>query len=181
MGSMDHIVKRPVANNRRAISRGVASVGGHQGQTTFIQSQKSENVKEDAFLNQQLKKLAKKTKKAKRSKKKWKKSTVTVRVFGSSKSSAKRVPASVKKKSPAQEKSMKASPAPAVKKEVVKPQVKAMRGPASVPLNPQVTIKKDAFEKGLTKEYKKQMRHSSEVNSLIRDLKNYDQDFKTAY
>lgn len=178
MGSMDHIVKRPVAYKKSKVSRGVASVGKSKGHSTYIQSQKQASSPADAFLNQQLKNLAKKTKKMKRSKKKWKKSTVTVRVYGASKGTPQRVPASVNKKTPAQKKVK----TPVIKKEAVKPEVKkTSRGPASVPLNPQVTIKKDAFEKGLSKEYKKQMRHSSEVNSLIRDLKNYDQDFKTAY
>ena len=37
------------------------------------------------------------------------------------------------------------------------------------------------FESSLTNEFKKQMRHSNEVNSLIRDLKNYNQDYREEY
>ena len=37
------------------------------------------------------------------------------------------------------------------------------------------------FESSLSNEFKKQMRHSNEVNSLIRDLKNYNQDFQAEY
>jgi len=56
------------------------------------------------------------------------------------------------------------------------------RMPASMTeLNPQVEIKNDVFEKSLIDQYKKQMRHSNEINSLIKDLKSYDQDYKQAY
>lgn len=54
-----------------------------------------------------------------------------------------------------------------------------MRGPASL-VSP-VQIKNDPFESSLLIEYKKQMRHSNEVNSLIKELKNYDQDYKESY
>jgi len=37
------------------------------------------------------------------------------------------------------------------------------------------------FESSLTNEFKKQMRHSNEVNNLIRDLKNYNQDYQEEY
>ena len=40
---------------------------------------------------------------------------------------------------------------------------------------------KSNFEKTLVNEYKKQMRHSEEVNSLIEDLKNYEQNYKKNY
>ncbi|EQC46665.1 hypothetical protein M900_2382 [Bacteriovorax sp. Seq25_V] len=63
-----------------------------------------------------------------------------------------------------------------------KTQKKAARMPASMTeLNPQVEISNDAFEKSLIDQYKKQMRHSNEINSLIKDLKSYDQDYKQAY
>ncbi|OUR96547.1 hypothetical protein A9Q84_09365 [Halobacteriovorax marinus] len=55
------------------------------------------------------------------------------------------------------------------------------RAPASVGTAPAVKLKKDVFESSLIKEYKKQLRHSKEVNSLIQELKSYDQDYKQAY
>lgn len=48
-------------------------------------------------------------------------------------------------------------------------------------LNPQVEIKKSAFENSLMEEYKKQRRHSGELNSLIKELKSFDQDYKVSY
>ena len=59
--------------------------------------------------------------------------------------------------------------------------VKSARKPASVGMNSTVRIKKDAFESSLTREYKKQLRHDKEVNSLINELKSYDQDYKQSY
>ncbi|EQC50314.1 hypothetical protein M899_2505 [Bacteriovorax sp. BSW11_IV] len=86
-----------------------------------------------------------------------KSSGVQVKVFGSHSNAGNRMPASVS--------NMK-------KKET-------MRGPASL-VSP-VQIKNDPFESSLLIEYKKQMRHSNEVNSLIKELKNYDQDYKESY
>lgn len=54
------------------------------------------------------------------------------------------------------------------------------RAPASPVPIPQVD-KGNPFENSLVEQYKKQMRHSDEVNQLIQDLKNYDQDYKTSY
>lgn len=64
-----------------------------------------------------------------------------------------------------------------------KPMVKSKsnRAPASVHMKPAVKLKKDVFESSLIKEYKKQLRHSKEVNSLIQELKSYDQDYKQSY
>mgnify|MGYP001200208394 CR=1 FL=1 len=45
----------------------------------------------------------------------------------------------------------------------------------------QLNKEKSNFEKTLVNEYKKQMRHSEEVNSLIEDLKNYEQNYKKNY
>jgi hypothetical protein len=106
---------------------------------------------------------------------KLKKSGVPVKVWGTK--SWKRTPASKSKnwsKPKIKREEKPRFPTPPTKT------VKKSRTPASVSIK-QVEIKTDDFEKGLSKQYKKQMRHSSEVNSLIRDLKNYDQDFKTAY
>ncbi len=57
---------------------------------------------------------------------------------------------------------------------------KSDRKPASI-IEPAVKIKKDAFESSLTREYKKQLRHNKEINSLINELKSYDQDYKQSY
>ena len=45
----------------------------------------------------------------------------------------------------------------------------------------QLNKEKSNFEKTLVNEYKKQMRHSEEVNSLIEDLKSYEQNYKKNY
>jgi len=65
-----------------------------------------------------------------------------------------------------------------------------VRAPASIRpkklkntrINPQVVIqRKSSFESTLLNEFAKQMRHSNEVNQLIKDLNNYDQDYKHDY
>jgi len=43
------------------------------------------------------------------------------------------------------------------------------------------TVPSSEFENSLVDEYKKQMRHSNEINQLINELKNYDQDYKSNY
>jgi hypothetical protein len=92
-----------------------------------------------------------------------KKSSVKVKIFGAKKKAIQRVPASV---------------LPKMKKKMQK----GHRKPASInALGSQVEIKNSAFESSLIREYKKQMRHKKEVNSLINDLKSYDQDYKQAY
>jgi hypothetical protein len=69
-----------------------------------------------------------------------------------------------------------AARAPAsVKPTAVEEMVKVKRAPASV------KQQTDAFESSLVDQYKKQMRHSDEVNQLIRDLKNYEMDYDTGY
>lgn len=45
----------------------------------------------------------------------------------------------------------------------------------------QLNKEKSNFERTLVNEYKKQMRHSEEVNSLIEDLKSYEQNYKKNY
>lgn len=91
-----------------------------------------------------------------------KKSNVSLKVH---RPSGKRAPASVKSydKAPLKE-------------------FKKVRKPASVgELNPQVNVKSNAFEASLLKQYKSQMRHSKEINSLINDLKSIDNDYDQAY
>lgn len=86
-----------------------------------------------------------------------KKSGVIINVFGSCK------PSAVKKGAPS--------------KEVV-------RAPASMSeLSNQVSIDTDTkdFESSLSDSYKKQMRHSNEVNGLINELKSYGNEFHKSY
>jgi len=63
------------------------------------------------------------------------------------------------------------------------PKSTAKRAPASISeLNPQVSIKPaNEFEGALLEAYKKQKRHSEEVNGLIDELKSYSQDYKKGY
>lgn len=62
----------------------------------------------------------------------------------------------------------------------VKPtQVEKMLMQQRVPAS--VKQQEDAFESSLVEQYKKQMRHTDEVNQLIRDLKNYEMDYSTGY
>ena len=49
------------------------------------------------------------------------------------------------------------------------PKIKRHTGPAN------------SFEGSLVEEYKRQMRHSNEVNELIDALKSYDNDYKKGY
>lgn len=94
--------------------------------------------------------------------KKWtpsyqKKSGATVRIFGSPK---------VKHRTPASHTAPKAET--------------SSRTPASIGgMAPE--IKGDAFESKLMQEYKSQMRHSSETNKLINELKSFDQDYVQGY
>lgn len=66
-----------------------------------------------------------------------------------------------------------------VKKTVIKEKPMA-RTPASIgDMAPE--IKPSSFESSLVKEYKNQMRHDNEVNSLIQELKSVDMDYKKEY
>ncbi len=53
------------------------------------------------------------------------------------------------------------------------------RAPASVPRPTEAP--KDVFESTLRKEYKRQTRHTNEVNDLINELESYDQDYQRSY
>lgn len=84
---------------------------------------------------------------------------VPVIIFGRNEkapSAPKREPASVKVETP------------------VEAMIEKARRPASVET-------KDPFEQGLKEQYRQQMRHSDEVNSLIRDLKNYRMDLRSSF
>ena len=61
---------------------------------------------------------------------------------------------------------------------IVKKEVKA-RAPASV--TKKLEAPKDVFESTLRKEFKKQTRHTSEINDLINELQSYDQDYQRSY
>ena len=57
----------------------------------------------------------------------------------------------------------------------------SVRAPASVGgMAPQIKTN-DAFEAGMTEQYKQQMRHSQEVNNLIDRLKSVDMDYQKNY
>lgn len=121
--------------------------------------------KVDTKMDQELLKLyAPKLVTEKPKKKKWapsyvKPSNVEIRIFG-------------------------ASQKPKVKKTMsAKATAPKQRAPASV-VAPKVAapaLKNDPFESQLMKEYKNQMRHSSETNKLINELKSFDQDYVEGY
>jgi len=116
------------------------------------------SVKESHLYNQSLKKFKELTavgKKKKFSPGYHKGSGVKINVYGSKK--WKKAASTVKKKAPM--------------KQVKKPQrdIASKKKPAS------------GFESSLLKEYKNQMRHSSEVNELIDKLKSYKIDYQKSY
>lgn len=110
-------------------------------------------------------------------KKKWRpayqaKSGVPVKVFGAKKR-GQRLPASVRKK-PGMIKVKPGAGAVKTKKR------RSSRTPASLgKMLPK--IKKNGFESQMLKQYKKQMRHDQEVNSLIDQLQSIDMDYKKDY
>lgn len=136
--------------------RDPASVKAHQGVVKSYHQQK---------LDKML---------APKAKKKWrpsydKGSNVSIRIFGSSKST--RVPASIKKASK-----------PAYM--VVKPGAKKVktRTPASIGgMGPSINTGSSSFESELVDQYKNQMRHDKEVNDLIDQLRSVDMDYKKDY
>jgi hypothetical protein len=136
------------------------------GSVILIKEKKVDRSKrDDNLLNFYKSKVTKLAKKYKKKPYKFKpeykrKSNAVVKIYGKKKS---RVPASNNVK-------------------IYKVRKKKLRKPASMmELNPQVKVRKDIFETSLMKEYKKQMRHSKEINSLIKDLKSYDQDYNESY
>ncbi len=110
-------------------------------------------------------------------KKKWRPkyngaNSVAVKVYGA-KNQGNRVPASVKKQRPAV---IKVTPG---QKEVKTKKV-GRRTPASIGgMLPK--IKTNAFESEIFNQYKKQMRHKTEVNDLIDQLQSIDMDYKKDY
>ncbi len=186
MGVVDHIAKRVPRSQRKVekMNRGIASISfpvkkrkkikrklKNSGRIIYINGKKitRQNTKnEKSFLDKQLSGFSRRLNKKNVKKNILKRSHVPVRVYGTY---------------------LSQMDSPSFKKRVIKNIKKtrkkeSKRSPASIP--PSQVLSKtekvvDRFEKGLGQEYRKQMRHSPEVNSLIRDLKNYNQDFKTAY
>jgi hypothetical protein len=107
-------------------------------------------------------------------KKKWrpsygKRSQVTVRVFGAPKYKKASKIIRITTKSPSRSKSHKKT---------------SRRMPASIKpstMTAQTMQKSSRFEDKLTREYGKQMRHKSELNSLIDELQSVDADYKKNY
>ncbi|WP_127714441.1 hypothetical protein [Halobacteriovorax sp. HLS] len=146
-----------VAEEPVAPSRVSNSAMSQESGIIYIRPKKRDLQKDDMLLNYHSQNITKL--KAKKVKKKFapsyaSKSKVKVYVFGQKKKKSRSI-ASVKKKS--------------------------TRAPASIQMEPAVKLKNDAFESSLMREYSKQLRHSKEVNSLIQELKNYDQDYKQSY
>ncbi len=75
-------------------------------------------------------------------------------------------------------KSVKKAPAPDASKRAPASLVGKASGAMVNEINPQVIIPDNNFESELSHEYKRQMRHSNEVNRLIEDLKNYESDYQ---
>ena len=124
-----------------------------KGKVTFFKGNKV--VDDDYFLSKQLKKLSKKARKPKPLKKKsQKKSQVKIRIFGYQGTAA-------SYPSMAGQKSKKVTPVNKALKSSAATQTG--RKPASLPKSMPIP-KTDAFEQGLRREYKKQSRHSTEVN-----------------
>lgn len=152
---------------KHASGRSIASVmeeeqsiqSAPKGKIIYIEdnSHEQERVRELELLNYHQKQLVKIA--TPKPAKKWKptyekNSNVKVKIFGAKPSG--RAPASVA------------------------PTSSVVRSPASLGrMAP--SIEDDAFRKSLVDEYKKQMRHSKEVNSLIKELESVDQDFSESY
>lgn len=169
-----------LVNQKRSVFGARAPSSGAQknkGQIIYAHSKKLKyGTKEQKLMdiyNRGLSSLRKIQSDANKAKKKFfpdykKKSKVAVRVFGARKSYSKKSTAPSKKL---------LNMFKSTKKHKMK-----KRMPASVSdLNGEVKIKESSFESSLIKEYKKQLRHTDEVNHLIQDLKSYDQDYKQAY
>lgn len=134
-----------------------------KGVVYLIEDKKSQTKKREDLLNFYNKKMhgLTKIKKKKFRPSYGKKSNVKVRVFG--------------------KKQYQRTPASSVAPKRIYRRKSYTRKPASVgKMIPQVK-KNGTFHNGLLKEYKKQMRHSNEVNSLIDELKTFDQDYKKSY
>ncbi|MBT3586123.1 MAG: hypothetical protein HN509_14550 [Halobacteriovoraceae bacterium] len=149
------------------------------GKIIYIRENKKERQEKKSqlldYYQSKVKKMTKPVKKV------WKhsygsRSKVKVKVFGVQKKAP-------RKKASATPHRLKRMPTstPKPSRQIIKSK-KVGRGPASVGgMAPTIHPVKDDFENSLVDQYKKQMRHSNEVNQLIKDLKNYDQDYKTQY
>ena len=94
-----------------------------------------------------------------------KKSKVPVKIYGSSIIFDRRMPGSVRKQTRSR------LPAAVGVPKIITPGF----------VDTKVKVKSNEFENTLLQEYKKQRRHTQEVNRLIDDLKSYDQDYKKGY
>lgn len=151
-------------NSGRSIASVEASAPKAQGKIIYVQDKSDEKreIEELKLLNYHQSRLVKmaKPKVARKWKPNYQKdSGVKVQIFGAAPSvSSGRTPASI---------APTAAPAP-------------RRSPASLGrMAP--SIEDNAFNRSLVDQYKKQMRHSKEVNSLIKELESVDQDFSESY
>lgn len=146
--------------------RSIASVPASAGKIIYIEDNSAEKrkIEELQLLNYHQKQLVKMAapKKAQKWKPTYKKSSgVAVKIFGqrnTSSSSSGRAPASI---APAKNEAPRRSPASL-----------GRMAPS---------IEDTDFNRSLVDQYKKQMRHSKEVNSLIKELESVDQDFNQSY
>lgn len=169
----DKLKTRPTMELARA--RGIASVKNEkkkEGEIIYLTRDRN-TIKErqQALLLDYEKKISKMSKPKKKAFKPSyaKKSAANVKVFGGK----------FLKKT--------VTPKNIAKKTTKKVEIEPKRVPASVSSKNHSNVgkkkkeKASGFEKSLMDAYKNQMRHSDETNELIKDLKNYKQDYKTSY
>ncbi len=153
-----------------------------QGETIIIKLRSPASIKKntDTLINYYHKKIKKLATPA--PKRVWKmkngqgRSNVPIVIYGSRASTATREKLSPKSSRKSSKRSKSRFPASIAPKSKVMKQ----RTPASarrmVP-----KVKNSAFERGLSRQYKKQKRHDTEVNDLIDQLKSVDMDYKKDY
>ena len=193
----------PPREEKKTISRGIASVNHNiispkkSSLSTYIKPGKITYLKRtpaslsdgafdlEEYYSEKLNKIKKTNKRKKFRPSYVKKSSVKLKVFGF-KSKRRSYPIARKQQAPRVKLKIKPEekkrlPSSLIKKPEVK---KISRGPASVSLvkpmkvNTPVKPVNDGFEASVLHEYKNQMRHTSEVNDLINELKTYNQDYK---
>jgi hypothetical protein len=154
----------------------------HSGKVLFVKTRSKERAASDKLKREKLlsayskSSLSKPIFVKKKKVKKWKasyagKSEVKVRIFGQGNSTSRGI-ASISK--PIVKKSKRSA---VLVKAIKKVSPVKTRMPASV----SDTVSKSAFEGKLTSEYKNQMRHKSELNGLIDELKSVDSDYQKNY
>ncbi|GAB4015814.1 MAG: hypothetical protein Fur0010_15200 [Bdellovibrio sp.] len=167
--------------------RGVASVGfeapvmesrvDNEGQITILRKHDTEERKQKAevLLNsykEKVYKLVEKTKPKKFAPDYTKKANVNFRVFGQKGQKATTVKANTI--APVAERKISSITSQPSSRD-------GARTPASVGDMAPTIHKDSAFESGIVDQYKKQMRHSQEVNNLIDRLKSVDMDYQKDY